>query len=194
MKKMNMLMTAMLVTVSAMPQTNWTIDKVHSSVGFSVSHYVIAETIGRFREFDAKVTSHTEDFDSAMVEFTAKTASISTDDALRDAHLIISDLFFNAAKFPEMKFSGMLRKEEGKYILRGNLTIRDVTRFVSFSVSCGGQLKINEYHFETAGFKISGTINRLDFGLTWNEKFDGTGLIVGEKVEIDVRVQIERQL
>src|SRR5262245_36202031 len=122
MKRLNTLLIALVVTGSAIAQTTWTADKVHSKIGFSATHMVVAETEGVFKDFDVKVTSKTADFNGADVEFTAKVASINTDNEKRDAHLK-SDDFFSAEKYPEIKFKGNLVKEGTGYKLKGNLTI-----------------------------------------------------------------------
>jgi len=190
MKKLNTLAVAMLVAGASMAQSNWSIDKSHSNIGFSVAHMVVSETTGNFKDFDAKVTSTTDDFAGATVEFTAKTASVFTDNEKRDGHLK-SDDFFNAEKFPELKFSGSLVKEAGKYVLKGNLTIRDVTKPVTFDVTYGGRVKA--FGGEKAGFKLNGKINRKEFGLKFDKALEGGGLIVGEEVEINVKVEINKQ-
>jgi polyisoprenoid-binding protein YceI len=189
MKKLNTLVVAMLVAGASMAQ-NWTIDKAHSNIGFSVAHMVVSETTGKFKDFDAKVISKTDDFAGSTVEFTAKTASVFTDNEKRDEHLKGDD-FFNAEKFPELKFSGSLVKEGGKYILKGNLTIRDITKPVSFDVTYGGRVKA--FGGEKAGFKLNGKINRKDFGLKFDKTLEGGGLIVGDDVDINVKVEFNKQ-
>ena len=190
MKKLNTLVAAMLIAGASMAQSNWAIDKAHSNIGFSVAHMVVSETTGNFKDFDAKVTSTADDFAGATIEFTAKTASVFTDNEKRDGHLK-SDDFFNAEKFPELKFTGALVKESGKYILKGNLTIRDVTKPVSFDVTYGGRVKA--FGGEKAGFKLNGKINRKEFGLKFDKALEGGGLIVGEEVNINVKVEINKQ-
>jgi polyisoprenoid-binding protein YceI len=176
------------------PQTSWTIDKTHSRIGFSVAHFVITQVTGYFRDFDARVTCAcpADDFTGGTVDFTAKTASIFTDNKQRDGHLR-SDAFFNAKKYPDMKFMGTLVKQDGKNILKGNLTIRDITKPVSFDVAYGGRIKDKNFGIEKAGFKITGKVNRLEFGLKWNETFEGGSSIVGEEVALDVNVEIDKK-
>ncbi|HEV8512791.1 MAG TPA: YceI family protein [Cyclobacteriaceae bacterium] len=190
MKKLNTFVVAMLVAGASMAQTKWTIDKPHSNIGFSVAHMVVSETTGKFKDFDASVASTTDDFAGATVEFTAKTASVFTDNEKRDGHLK-SDDFFNAEKFPDLKFSGSLVKEAGKYVLKGNLTIRDVTKPVTFDVTYGGRVKA--FGGEKAGFKLNGKINRKDYGLKFDKSLEGGGLIVGDEVEINVKVELNKQ-
>ncbi|MGA2038528.1 MAG: YceI family protein [Bryobacteraceae bacterium] len=179
---------------AAPPQTDWAIDKIHSRIGFNVAHFVITQVTGYFRDFDARVTCTcpADDFTGGTVDFTAKTASIFTDNEQRDGHLR-SDAFFNAKRYPDMKFVGALVKEDGKNVLRGNLTIRDITRPVSFDVAYGGRIRDKNFGIEKAGFKIRGKVSRLEFGLKWNETFEGGGSIVGEEVTLDIDVEIDKK-
>ncbi|NJN41895.1 MAG: YceI family protein, partial [Flammeovirgaceae bacterium] len=165
MRKLNVWLAAMFISGAAIAQTTWTIDKSHSNITFTATHMVVAEVEGNFKDFDAKVTSSSEDFNGADVEFTAKTASIFTDSENRDKHLK-SDDFFNAEQFPEIKFAGKIVKEGAKYKLNGQFTMRDVTKDVVFDVNYRGS--INTGRGTKAGFKITGTINRFDYGLKWN--------------------------
>ncbi len=189
MKKLKALIVLLLVTGAAVAQTNWSIDKVHSKIGFNVTHLMVSEVEGYFKDYDAKITSTTDDFAGATIEFTAKTASVFTDNERRDNDLK-SDNFFNAEKFPELKFTGSLVKEGGKYLLKGNLTIRDVTKPVAFDVTYGGRIKA--FGGERAGFKIKGKINRKEYGLKFNAAIEGGGLVVSEEVEINVKVEIKQ--
>lgn len=188
MKKASLFL-AMVVAVAASAQTNWTLDKGHSSVGFSVAHMVVSETTGVFKDFDVKVSSKADDFNGANVEFVAKTASVFTDNENRDGHLKDDD-FFNSEKFPEMKFKGILSKQGNKYVLKGDLTIRDVTKAVTFDVTFGGRIKLPKG--EKAGFKLTGKINRQEYGLKFNKALEGGGLIVGDEVEFTCKIEVNK--
>lgn len=188
MKKVTFLL-AMVVAAASSAQTNWTLDKSHSSVGFSVAHMVISETTGVFKDFDVKVSSTADDFNGATVEFVAKTASVFTDSEKRDGHLR-SDDFFNAEKFPELKFKGTLTKQGNKYFLKGDLTIRDVTKAVNFEVAFGG--KIKAFGGEKAGFKLTGKVNRQEYGLKFNKALEGGGLVVGDEVEFTCKIELNK--
>src|SRR5258708_1479299 len=185
MKKLKTLIVGLFVTGVAVAQTNWAPDKAHTKIGFNVSHMMVSEVEGYFKDYDAKVTTSADDFAGATIEFTAKTASVFTGNDGRDAHLRGDDAkkendFFGSVKYPELKFSGTLVKENGKYVLKGNLTIRDVTKPVTFDVTYGGRVKA--FGGEKAGFKISGKINRKEYGLKFNAALEGGGLVVGEEV------------
>lgn len=175
---------------SAFAQTTWTIDKAHSKIGFNITHMAVSEVEGNFKDFDGSLVSKAADFNGAQVTFTAKTASIDTDIEKRDNHLKSPD-FFDAAKYPEISFKGNLVKQGGKYKLKGDLTMHGVTKPIEFDVTYGGT--INTGKGEKAGFKISGKINRQDYGLTWNNKVPTGELVVGDEVEIIGKIELDKK-
>jgi len=189
MKKIHLLAALLFATGCAFAQTKWAVDPVHSRIGFSATHMVVAEVEGYFKDFTATVNSKTDDFSGADVEFTAKTASVFTDNEKRDNHLK-SDDFFNAEKFPELKFIGSLIKDGGKYLLKGNLTIRDVTKPVTFEVTYNGRIKA--FGGERAGFKLMGKINRKDYGLKFDKALEGGGLIVSDDIGINCKIELNK--
>lgn len=191
MKKMNTVL-AMLVFAagSAFAQTTWSIDKAHSKIGFNVTHMAVSEVEGNFKDFDGSLVTKAADFNGAEVNFTAKTASIDTDIERRDNHLKSAD-FFDAEKYPEISFKGNLVKKGGKYKLKGDLTMHGVTKPVEFDVTYGGT--INTGKGEKAGFKISGKLNRQDYGLTWNNKVPTGELVVGDEVEIIGKIELDKK-
>jgi polyisoprenoid-binding protein YceI len=190
MKKLNVILMLLLGAGSAMAQTNWAIDKNHSRVGFIVPHYAITEVEGNFKDFDASVVSKADDFNGAEVTFSAKTASIDTDNERRDGHLKSGD-FFDAEKFPEVSFKGKLSKEGGKYKLKGDLTMKGVTKPAEFDVIYGGTMDTGRGL--KAGFKLSGEVNRQDFGVSYGGKTPGGELVIGDKVTINVKVELDKK-
>lgn len=191
MKKLNILLALLVFAAgSAFAQTTWSIDKAHSKIGFSVVHMAITDVEGNFRDFDASVVSKSADFDGAEVTFTAKTASIDTDNERRDNHLKSGD-FFDAEKYPELTFKGNLVKQGSKYKLKGNLTMKGVTKPVEFDVTFGGT--INTGRGEKAGFRVTGKINRQDYGLTWSNKTPGGELVVADEVEIIGKIELDKK-
>lgn len=175
---------------SAFAQTTWSIDKAHSKIGFNVTHMAVSEVEGNFKDFDGSLVTKAADFNGAEVNFTAKTASIDTDIERRDNHLKSAD-FFDAEKYPEISFKGNLVKKGGKYKLKGDLTMHGVTKPVEFDVTYGGT--INTGKGEKAGFKISGKLNRQDYGLTWNNKVPTGELVVGDEVEIIGKIELDKK-
>jgi len=190
MNKYHLLIGALLISIQGFTQKAWMLDKSHSNVRFSVSHTLISEVDGEFRTFDAKVVSSSDDFNGAEVEFKADVASISTNNERRDGHLK-SDDFFNAEQYPEINFSGKIQKEGDHYFLVGDFTIRDVTKKVKFDVKYNGQ--IEGRRGKVAGFKVTGTINRFDYGLKWNAAIESGALVVGKDVTITCNVELNEE-
>jgi polyisoprenoid-binding protein YceI len=190
MKKINVLVVMLVITASAFAQTTWNIDNVHSKVGFSVAHMGVSESEGIFKEFEGNIVSKVADFNGADVTFTAKTASIDTENEKRDGHLKSAD-FFDAEKYPEITFKGKLVKEKGKYTLKGDFTLHGVTKPAVFDVVYGGT--VNTGKGEKAGFKLSGKINRQDYGLTWSNKLATGELMVGDIVEIIAKIEVDKK-
>ena len=168
-------------------QTKWEIDKNHSKIGFAVMHYVITEVEGNFKDFDGSVVSHSGDFDGAEVQFSAKVASINTDNERRDNHLR-SDDFFNAEEYPEVTFKGKLEGKGKEYKLVGDFTMRDVTKKVEFDVQHNGTVALEKG--QKAGFKITGTVDRFDYGIKFDRALETGGLVVGQEVSIICNIEL----
>lgn len=151
---------------------------------------VVAETEGSFKDYSGAVVSKAADFSGAEVTFTAKVASIYTENEKRDGHLKSAD-FFDAEKFPEISFKGNLIKEGTKYKLKGDFTMKGVTKKVEFDVTYGGT--INTGRGEKAGFKVVGTINRQDYGVNWANKLAGGEMVVGDDVTLNIKIELDKQ-
>ena len=191
MKKLNVLMALLLLVVfSTYAQTTWTIDKGHSKIGFVVTHMAVAEVEGKFNDFDATVVSKSDDFNGADVTFSAKTASIDTDNERRDGHLKSAD-FFDVEKFPDLSFKGTLSKDGGKFKLKGDLTMKGVTKPAEFEVTYIGT--IDTGRGVKAGFKLNGEINRQDFGVSWANKLAGGEMVVSDKVQIVSKIELNKK-
>ncbi len=186
---------AVLFAVSTIlgQNTVWKFDKAHSQVKFEVTHLVISTVTGMFNNYDGTVKTNGDDFTDAEIEFTVETQSINTDNERRDNHLR-SDDFFNAEKFPQMKFKSksMTKVGDNRYKLVGNLKIRDVTKEVELEVRKGGIMTDNSGNVK-AGFRLKGTINRFDFNLKWNALLEVGGAVVGPNVDIICDVQLVKE-
>ncbi len=194
--KKSILFFAFLLAFSAAVSaqtTNWALDASHSSIQFNVMHLVISEVTGKFNKFGVSVLSDKPDFSDAKISFTAETNSIDTDNADRDKHLQGDD-FFNAEKFPQIKFVGKtFKKGKGnKYTLTGDLTIRDVTKTITFDVTYGGTV-VDPWKNTKAGFKISGKISRKEFGLKWNTLTEAGGAVVGDEIELIGKLELAKK-
>jgi polyisoprenoid-binding protein YceI len=186
--KLRSLFAALAITTGAFAQTNWKIDNAHSSVKFSVEHLMLSETEGTFKSFDGTLNSKNADFNDAAIAFTVDVKSINSNNEMRDKHLQGDD-FFNAEKFPQMKFKGTsFKKVSGNnYVLQGELTIRDITKKVKFDVVYRGTQK-DPYGNTKAGFKAVGSIHRLEYGLKWNVMTEATA-VVADEVNIVINLE-----
>ena len=180
----------MLTTSLAMAQNSkWAVDKGHSNVKFTVTHMTVSEVDGSFKVFDGRMEHTKADFSDAKISFLIDVNSINTDSERRDGHLK-GEEFFAAAKYPEIKFESTSMKPMGgnKYQLSGNMTVKDVTRPVTWDVSYGGV--INTQRGKKAGFKAKTSINRFDYNLKWGATVEAGGLVVGEMVDVVVNIEL----
>lgn len=183
---------ACLFTLGASAQ-NWKIDASHSNVKFKVSYLLISEVEGNFKTFDGTFTSEKADFSDLSVSMSVDVASINTGNDMRDGHLKGDD-FFNAEKFPTMTFKSTSVKAlgKGKLMLTGDLTVRDVTKRVTIPVVYGGTVK-DPYGNTRAGFKATGTMNRKEFKLLWDNKAATGEAVVGDDVEFTIDASLIKQ-
>ncbi len=170
-------------------KTLWKIDPTHSEVQFKVKHLVISTVTGNFDSYNGKIEVEGDDFENAKAIFTADIDSITTNNEDRDQHLK-SDDFFNAKEYPQLKFesTNFEKVEEGEYKVIGDLTIRDVTKEIELDVVHGGTVG-DQYGQTKAGFEVEGTINRKEFGLTWNAVTEAGNVVVGDKIKLQLNVQ-----
>jgi len=171
MKKITILASvaaALMFSFTSVAQGNYTMDKAHSSVGFTITHLSISDIDGSFKTFDSKFTSSKEDFSDATFDFTADVNSINTDNEKRDGHLKSAD-FFDVAKFSTLTFkSKTVKKVTGnKYTIIGDMTMHGVTKTVSFEAMI--RSGVNPMSKKTVvGVKVNGTVNRSMFGVGAN--------------------------
>ena len=168
--------------------TNWSIDPTHSEISFTVKHMMISKLTGYFDDFQATAKTEGDNFTNAIVAFSAKTESINTKNADRDAHLRGDD-FFNSEKFPEMKFTS--KSFDGEKMV-GDLTIRDVTKEITLDAELNG-IAVDPYGQTKAGFEMKGEINRKDFNLTWSAVTEAGNVVVSDNVKLIADVQFIKQ-
>jgi len=173
--------------------TNWKLDNSHSSIGFSVDHLVVSETVGQFNDYTATITADKEDFTDAKFEITIQTKSVDSRDEKRDEHLRGND-FFDSEKYPTITFKGKeFKKVSGnKYKVIGTFTLHGVTKEVTFDATFGGTVK-DPWGGTRAGLKLSGEIDRYDYGLKYNSILEAGGLAIGQKVRIEVRLELIKE-
>jgi polyisoprenoid-binding protein YceI len=176
-----------------MSTTKWVIDPTHSEIGFKIKHLMITNVSGKFDAFEAEVQTEGEDFATAQIEASIKTASINTNNFQRDEHLRNSD-FFEAETHPEILFksTGVEKTDEHNLVLHGDLSLKGTTKAVKLNVEFSGQTK-DPRGGQRAGFIITGKINRNDFGLNFNAALETGGLVLGEEVRINSEVQLIKQ-
>lgn len=181
------------VTATETATSTWSIDSYHSEIHFKVKHLVITTVTGKFSSFSGKVVTEGNDFTNAKVSFSADINSISTGAEARDNHLKSHD-FFDAEGHPQLTFESTGFEKQGKdYILKGDLTIRGVTKPVELDVEFLGTEKDPFYGKTKAGFEINGKINRKDFGLQWDVLTESGGAVVSNEVKIHANVQLDKE-
>ena len=165
------------------------IDPAHSKVQFKVKHLMISNVSGSFKEFEGNVSMNEDDYSSAKINFSINAASIDTEAADRDAHLKSAD-FFDVENYPKITFegNGLTPKDEDTFELKGNLTIKDVTKTVTLEVEFGGFMT-DPWGNKKAGFSVTGEINRKEWGMTWNAALEAGGVLVGDKIKLNCDIE-----
>ncbi|HEV8447579.1 MAG TPA: YceI family protein [Gemmatimonadaceae bacterium] len=174
--------------------TVWTVDPAHAELAFSVRHLMISNVRGRFGKVEGTVTVDNADPNQSKIDVTIDVNSIDTRQEMRDNHLRSAD-FFDAGKHPTMHFvskriAGDVTKD---FQIIGDLTIRGTTREIELNANLEGRGK-DPWGNERAGFHLSGSLNRHDFGLNWNQALEAGGVTVGAEVKISIDVEIYHKL
>jgi polyisoprenoid-binding protein YceI len=165
----------------------WTIDTVHSEVGFSVRHMMVSKVRGKFTKFEGEITTGESLLDSS-VSADVELSSIDTGNEMRDNHLRSAD-FFEADKHPKWTYASTSVDAKGSdFVVHGNLTIHGVTRPVDLELEFNG-VGGDPWGGTRAGFSASTGINRKDFGLEFNIPLEGGGVVVGDKVKVELEIE-----
>ncbi|RAN69473.1 polyisoprenoid-binding protein [Bacillus sp. SRB_336] len=169
----------------------WMLDLAHSEIGFTVRHAGISKVRGRFTEATAEARVG-DSLANSTLHAVVKTASFDSGDANRDQHVRSAD-FFDTEKYPEMKFRATSIEGDGEdYTLTGDLTIRDITKPVELEVEFTG-VAVDPFGATRAGFTAETVISRKEFGLTWNAALAAGGLLVSDKVKIELDAALVKQ-
>jgi polyisoprenoid-binding protein YceI len=176
-----------------MAAEKWEIDSGHSGIHFSVRHMVLAKVRGKFTRWSGAMVAEDGDEARAAVHVVIDASSIDTGVADRDAHLKSPD-FLDVVRFPEITFKGERseRLAEDRLRVSGVLTIRGVARPVVLDVEYAGRTK-DPWGHERAGFTAKTSIDRKDFGLTWNQVLEAGGVMVGDRVDVEIDVEAVKQ-
>lgn len=192
---LNLLAATILTLNIAVAQVQWSVDPAHTNARFEVKHLGVAFVDGQFKQLEGTVeTATATDFNNAKVNFTIDINSIDTRVEMRDNHLK-SDDFFNAEKYPKMTLSNAVLKQDkkGKFTLTGDLTIRDVTKKITFHVKQNNGIITDPWGMTRAGFTAKTTINRFDYGIKYNDVLPSGVPAVAPDVEITVNVEIVKK-
>ena len=165
------------------------IDAAHSSLGFAAKHAMVTTVRGRFSDFDGTLWLDGNDPAKSRAEVRVRVGSLDSRSEQRDEHLRGAD-FFDVEKHPEMTFTSTRAaagKHDGEYVLWGDLTIKGVTREVELNLAFTGTAT-DPWGGQRVGFEGSTTVNRKDWGLSWNVALEAGGLLVGEKVKLTLDV------
>ncbi|MGU3437931.1 YceI family protein [Actinomycetes bacterium M1A6_2h] len=174
------------VAIPSLEAGTWTIDPVHSTVGFTVRHLVVSKVRGRFQDFSGAITVAEDGTPSVTAEIDV--ASITTDNAQRDGHLKTAD-FFEVEKFPKATFvSKSVRQDGSDYVLTGDFTLHGVTNEVELKLEFNG-VNAGMGNGPVAGFEATTTINRRDFGISIDMPLEGGGAVVGDKINLLLEIE-----
>lgn len=177
-----------------MSTTKWVIDPSHSEVQFKVKHLMVTTVTGHLTGFTSTVETSKEDFSDAKISFTADMNSFTTGSEQRDQHLKTVD-FFETEKYPALIFTStkFTRNTEGTYDLKGNLTIKGVSKEISLVAEFGGLVK-DPWGNKKAAFNLNGKISRKEYGLVWNVVTEGGGVLVSDEVKLLAEVQFVEEV
>lgn len=174
-----------------MNKIKWTLDPMHSEILFKVKHLMLTRVTGHFGSFKAEATTEGDDFNqTSAISFIAEVNSLYTNNGQRDNHLKSPD-FFNADEFPELKFEANTF-DASKGQLKGDLTIRGITKPITFQTEFNGTTK-DPMGMTKAGFSLQGKLNRKEFGLHWNALTEAGGVVVADEVKILAEIQFVKQ-
>lgn len=177
-----------------MTRTTWSVDTVHSELGFSVKHMMISKAKGSFDDFDAVIEADVENLTDSKVEVTIDASSINTRNKDRDDHLRSGD-FFDVENHPKITFvaTDIKKKSDNNYDVTGDLTIRGTTNPVTADVVFEGQSKDPMSGNTVAGFSGGTKISRKDFGLTWNAAVETGGVLIGDEIKINFEIEAHKE-
>jgi polyisoprenoid-binding protein YceI len=187
-RKLCVLTLALLLVAPTTFAATYQIDPIHTQIHFTIPHLMVFKVRGNFNDFVGTVDVDAADKSLSATAATIQTASIDTRNKKRDDHLRSAD-FFAVEKFPEIRFASKQISGTGDMItVVGDLTIKGVTKKITLTGSFLG-VATDPWGNQRAGFEATGTINRRDFGLTWNKALETGGVVVGDELEIGLEIE-----
>jgi len=186
-------LVTLLLPGAALAST-WTIDPDHTNVGFKVRHLMVSNVKGNFTTFTGTVDLDDQDVTRSKVTVNIATDSIDTNVQKRDDHLRSAD-FLDVAKYPTMTFTSkkIAKTDNGRLAITGDLTLRGVTREVVLDAEALSPESKDPWGNIRRGTTATTTINRKDFGLTWNAALETGGVVVGDEVAITLEIEMIRK-
>jgi polyisoprenoid-binding protein YceI len=181
-----------VTTTATLPATGtWVVDASHSSIEAIAKHLVISRVRARFSRFEGKIVV-ADQLECSTVDVAIQAASIDTNDARRDGHLRNED-FLDVENHPTLTFRSDSVKDagDGEYFIPGELTIRGVTRPVELAVTYLGLAK-DPWGNDKAGFSATATLDRDEFGITWNAALETGEVLVGRHLKVEIELQLAR--
>lgn len=181
-----------LYAQTAAPADVWVVDKPHSSASFKIRH-LMSNVTGYFRDFDAVLQMNRAEPAKSSIEFTIKAASIDTRDSDRDEHLRSPD-FFEVTKYPNITFksTSVVPKSKEQFDVTGDLTIHGITKRITMPVTYLGT-RADPRGNEKSGFELETTLDRKDFGITWNRVLDEGGVLLGDDVKVTIELELGKK-
>ncbi|TJY43303.1 polyisoprenoid-binding protein [Cohnella pontilimi] len=175
-----------------MAKVNWQLDKSHSGIGFSVRHMMISNVRGSFTDFDATVAADPANLADVTATIKINAASVDTKDEGRDGHLKSPD-FFNVEQHPNITFTVTQVRSKGgeEYEITGDLTIAGVTKPVTLNGEISGPAK-DPWGNEKIAVSAAGSLNRSEFGLTWNAALEAGGVLVSDTIKLNIELQFAK--
>jgi len=174
-------------------KTKWGIDPSHSEISFKARHLMITNVKGVFKEFDANIFTHGDNFMTSDIEFWMKPSSVDTGAADRDTHLKSAD-FFDVENHEKINFVGKSfeKVDDSNFTLYGDLIIKGISNPVKLDVEFNGVMK-DPWGNQKAGYALNGKINRKDWGLNWNATLEAGGVLVSDEIKISCDIQLIKQ-
>ncbi len=172
----------------------WNIDVAHSEIGFKVKHLMVSTVRGFFEIFEGQISAEDETFNNASISFSAEVKSLTTKNAGRDTHIHSGD-FFDAEQFPKVTFVSTSVKAIGDSSLDilGDFTMRGVTKSITLQGKLTGVAN-DLYGGHVAAFEVSGSLNRQDYGVSWNAALEAGGVVVSDTVNIEAVIEVKEQI
>jgi polyisoprenoid-binding protein YceI len=184
-------LVALSLAPAAHAQDAYTIDPVHSSLAFKARHMMVSDVKGFFDTFSGSIKLDAAKIENSSVEVTIDATSVSTKNAKRDGHLKSAD-FFDVEKYPTITFkSKKVAKKGDQWVATGDLTMHGVTKEIELPFTLTGPVSAGDASL--VGITASAELNRQDFGISWNKTLDSGGVVVGDKIKIEIEVEAKKQ-